>query len=158
MLADALVETFVAPADQREMVERCQFPRDGLIEELALGAKQDHRAGGRRAENTLDRGENRLGLHDHPAAAAIRRVIGGVMLVRRPIADIVGVNLDQLLLNGTLENADLEVRLKYFRKQRKNIKSHSQILDDCMGLGKKFPVMLWIISISIWVPDNLLKS
>jgi hypothetical protein len=45
------------------------------------------------------------------------------------------VNFDQLLLNGTLEDADFQIGLKNFRKERKNIKSHSQILDDCHRLG-----------------------
>ena len=59
------------------------------------------------------------------------------MFVRGVIADVVGVNLDQVIGNGTLEDADIKIRLKDFRKQAEDIKSHGQILDDSAHLGKR---------------------
>ncbi len=124
MFADAFVEGFVAPADQRQLVIGGKLARHFLVEALALRAEQDHRAGGGSAKHALHRGEDRLGLHHHAPAAAVGGVVSGVVFVGGPIADVVGVNLDQIVLDRAFEDADIKIGLKDFREETEDVKSH----------------------------------
>ncbi len=107
-----------------------KLSRDLLVEKFSLGRKHDHRAGRRRPQNVFYCRKDGFRFHDHPAAATVGGVIGGVVFVGRPVADIVSVNFNELVGNGALEDADIEVRLKDFREKTENVKSHGQILDD----------------------------
>jgi hypothetical protein len=50
------------------------------------------------------------------------------MSVGGPIANIVQANVQQTVLNGTLQNTDLEIRPQTVWKNGKNIKNHGIIL------------------------------
>lgn len=136
VFADAFVKAFVPPADEREMVVGGQVESQLLGERLPLGAEQDNRAGGRRAEHALNRGKDRFGLHDHPTAAAVGRVVRGVVAVLRPVADVVGMHFDELVLQGALEDGDFEIGLEDFGEEAEDVKTHRRILDDSARLGK----------------------
>ena len=125
VLPNAFVKRLIASADQREMRETSQLARHFLVEAFALRAEQNHRAGGRRAEHALDGGKDRFGLHHHPPAPAVGCIIGGVVLVGSPVADVVRAHLDQPVLNRAFQDADIEIRLKYLRKEAEHVKSHS---------------------------------
>ena len=138
VLADAFVERFVASADQPQLIISGKLTRHLLIETFALRAKQDNRTGWRSPQDTFNCRENGLGFHHHSPAAAVRRVVGGVVFVGCPVADVVGLDVNQAILYGTLEDAYLKIRLKNLRKEAENVKSHKRILDESRGMGKLF--------------------
>ena len=82
--ADAFVDALVAAAQQGDAFVRGQLAGHGLREDASLWSQQNDRDTARRSKNGFDRLENRLGLHHHPAAAAVGRIVGRVMLVACP--------------------------------------------------------------------------
>jgi hypothetical protein len=45
-----------------------------------------------------------------------------------PITDVVIVDFDQPILDGPLEDADLQIGVEYLREQAENIHTHEPIL------------------------------
>ena len=99
-----------------------------MIEGSPLGGQQDHRAGRLRTKHALHGGEDRLGLHHHPAAAAVRLVVGGAVLVGCVVPDVVQGDLQHAGLAGALEDALIQVSGEHFREEGKDVESHGVIL------------------------------
>src|SRR5450830_46769 len=104
MFTDALVKGFIAAGYQGNLGVSGQFPGYYLVEKASLRAEQDNRAAGRVSENTFNGIKNGFRLHDHTPAAAIRGVIGGVMTVGGPLADVMRLYFQQTILDSSLEN------------------------------------------------------
>src|SRR5450830_1592307 len=104
MFTDALVKGFIAAGYQGNLGISRQLAGNHLSKEAALRAKQDNRATGRISENTFNGIKNGFRLHDHTPAAAIRGVIGGVMTVGGPLADVMRLYFQQTILDSSLEN------------------------------------------------------
>jgi hypothetical protein len=64
----------------------------------------------------FDRGKNRLRLHHHPLPSAKRRIISDAMLVRRPIAQVMNVKIDNLIFLRALHDAFAQRRAADFRE------------------------------------------
>jgi len=114
VLADALVKAFVAPADEGQARLLGQGLGDGLGEGPALRGHQDDGrtvGGAGRAEDGLDGGEDRLGLHNHAAAAAVGQVVGDVVFAAGVVADVVHLHVEQAGGLGALEDGLLHVGL-----------------------------------------------
>jgi len=56
--------------------------------------------------------------------------------VQRPIADVVRVHFNQVVLDSALEDGDFEIGLKDFGKEAENVKTHTEIVSDCWDSGK----------------------
>ncbi len=128
MLADALVHALVAAADQGEAFVRGQRAGDGLRENASLRRKQNDGRSAQWSKNGFDRLEERLGLHHHPAAAAVGRVVGGVMFVARPVADVMQAHVNQPVLAGALKNTGFKVRGENFGQEGEDLELHTWIL------------------------------
>ena len=51
-----------------------------------------------------------------------------MVFIGSPIADVVQMNVDQSVLDGTLQDADLKIRLKNGWEESEDIKTHKCIL------------------------------
>ena len=103
VLADAVVDALVAPAQQAEPVEPAASScGERLVEAAAAGTEQEQRA---RRVGGLDGGEDRLGPHQHPGAAAERAVVDGAVDVGGVLARVVGAQVEQAGGAGLAEQA-----------------------------------------------------
>ncbi len=92
MGAHPIIHPLVVSTEQDEVILGGQLPGERLAERLALRRQQDDLlvAGSAvPAPYRVDRGEERIGLHHHPRAAAIGAVVGGSMAVSGEVAQIV---------------------------------------------------------------------
>ncbi len=158
MLAHALVDAFVAPTEQRQPVglfagnrlAGCgggQLLGNRLGENPPLGGEQDDRTGRRRAEHSFHGGKDRLGFHDHPTAAPIGHIVGDMVAIGGPVADVMQGNLNQAALAGLLQDAGLQIGLKHLGKESKNVEAdirfrHDSILAACGGEWQVVKLML----------------
>jgi hypothetical protein len=133
-LADALVDAFVAAADEDDAVELAEPAGDGLGEALALrGEQDDGLAGcggvgeaigfGGDAER-LEALEDGLGLEDHAFAAAEGAVVDGAMAIMGEGAEVVGVGLCLTLAECTLEDAVIEGATEELGKDSDDVEAH----------------------------------
>ena len=79
-------------------------------------------------EHAFDRRKDRFHFHDHSAAAAVRFIIGDMVLVGGPVADIMDAHIDQPALAGALKDAAFKIRGKDFRQEREDVELHASIL------------------------------
>ena len=82
--------------------------------------------GRRNSQHSFDCGKDRLRLHHHPTAAAVRLVIGDVVAVASPIANVMKIDDDQPALAGALQDAAFEIGSENLGKERENIESERQ--------------------------------
>ncbi len=113
-LADALVHTFVAAADENRAIERGEVAGDGLREGFSLRGEQDNGlfggiAGGFRGYGDgVEAFEDGLGFEDHAFAAAEGPVVDRAVAVMRECAEVVRVNAGALGAKGAFEDAVAE--------------------------------------------------
>ncbi len=109
MLADSVVNAFIATADEREARQVSKFLGYALAEGLARRTKQNDRGVSpflrRRADNLLNGTEYRLGLHHHACAATVGGVVCGAMLVGRPVTNVVQLDSEQAARDRPLDDA-----------------------------------------------------
>ena len=86
-----------------------------MAEDASLGGEQYDRTAGFRPEHAFNSGEDRFDFHHHPTAAAVWFIVGDVMLVCGPVADVVEVYVNQPALAGTIQNTTVQIRGKNFR-------------------------------------------
>ncbi len=103
---------------------RGEFAGRSLVEDASLWSQQNDRARRLRSKNGFDCFENRFRLHNHPAAAAVGRVIGGVMTVVCVIADVVQAHVDQAALAGAFQDAGVQIGRKNLGEERENFELH----------------------------------
>ncbi len=110
-----------------------QFHRHDLVENASLGSQQNDRAAAlllrvQGPEHAFDRRKDRFHFHDHPAAPAVRFIVGDMVLVRGPVTDIMDTYIDQPALAGALKNAAFKIRGKNFRQECEDVELHASIL------------------------------
>ena len=98
-----------------------QFFRHFLAETFALGGHQDDRHILSDYRNGLEGPVDRLDLHHHAAAAAVRRVVGHVMPVFRMTPDVVQVNGNEPAIRGLLQKAATAGRCEHLGENGQNI-------------------------------------
>src|SRR3990172_4464063 len=101
---------------------RGEFAGDGLSKESSCRRKQNdwswtpevrREVGSWKLENRFARRKDRLRFHDHTAAAAVGRVVGDVVFVRRIVADVVQADGDQIGGLRAFEDAFLQVAVEH---------------------------------------------
>lgn len=113
-LRDALIDSFVAAADENDAVEGGETAGGGLSEALALrGEQDDGLAGGvatglGRDLERFDAIEDGFGLEHHAFAAAEGTIVDGAMTVMREAAEIVGVDFGGAFAQATRDNAEIQ--------------------------------------------------
>ena len=97
-LDHALVDALVAAAHEHEVRQRRELAHARLGQRRARGRQQDAmraRASACAAPPPGDRGEQRLGLHHHARAAAVRRVVDGAVAIGREVARVDRLDRDR---------------------------------------------------------------
>jgi len=133
-LRDALIDAFVAAADEDDAVERGEMAGDGLREALALCGEQNDgfagggwigKAGGPGCDvEGFDALEDRLRFEDHAFAAAEGTVVDGAVTVVGPVAKVVGVDLGDAGAQGAFEHAVVERAFEESGEEGDEVESH----------------------------------
>ncbi len=147
--AHPFVHPFVAPADQSHTGMLAQFLGHGLVKYAPLGGEKNHRNIGRQrgrrgafpggqlgvgrlrgqfpanglGENRLHGPDDWLRLHHHSAAAAVGRVVADVMAVGGVGPDIVQMNLDELIVQRTPQDALGKNPREHCREEREDVEA-----------------------------------
>ena len=103
LLDNAVVHSFVMPADDDKMFLRREFASDWLRETPALWRHENDRTRG--STERLNRGEDWLRFHHHPLPSSEGRVIDDVVAVGRPIAQIMDAEVEHPGLLGAPHHA-----------------------------------------------------
>src|SRR6266702_4255731 len=121
VLVHALINSLVVPAEQRHTLLLGKRSSYLLVEEPPLGSQEDDRS---TFIDSLYRGKNRLRLHHHTCATAIRIIINDVGLISSDIANIVQGNAEQSTFLSALEDALSEWPLKHIWKECEDVEMH----------------------------------
>ena len=110
-IQDALVDSFVMPAEENQLLALAQCLGPGVRQRLTLGREVDHAGGSGalgRAEKETSAAWIGSGRHDHPRAAAVGRVVGHAVRSEAERAQIVNVDLDPSRLARAGKDAFIE--------------------------------------------------
>ena len=118
MIGHALVDPFVAAADQREARAAREPTRPRLVEPAAARRQQIQRPGRFRV---FDRGEQRLGTHHHAGPAAEGLVVDGAMAIGRGVTRIVQPHVEQTNLRGAPDERHAQRRVEVLAKDREHV-------------------------------------
>ena len=108
-------------ANQNELRVPRQLLRHFLAKTLPLGGHQNDRRFGADPRNGLQGPVDRFNLHDHPAASAVRGVVGHAMFVPGMVADVVQMDRNQPAFRGLFQKAATQRRGEHLRKDGQNI-------------------------------------
>ena len=128
---DALVDAFIAAADEDDALEGGEAARGGLREALALRREKDYGlaggiAGGLRGDaKGFDALEDGLRLEDHAFAATEGAVVDGAVAVVGPVAEVVRVDGGKAGAERALEDAVAERALKEAGKEGDEVEAHA---------------------------------
>ncbi len=111
--ANALVKTFVPPAQQQQPLVAGELFDHRLVESSALRGEHDQSAGVGLALDFLDAGDDGFDLEDHAGSSAEGAVVDFLVFLRGPIADVVQSDVDQAALDGPLQQAFAQVTRKH---------------------------------------------
>ena len=126
---NTLVHTLIMAAQQRNIIQLCKFFHTLLGKRFALGRKIDQmRPCPCFFAQIHIAVVNGLRLHDHPHAAAVRRIIHPAVLILRVIPDIRAFDLHFARFARSADNACPKIGAAHIRKQRHNINSHQKAL------------------------------
>src|SRR6267143_5628463 len=114
---DPLVHPLVPPAHQDQPPPRGELLRLPLVEARALRREQHDVRPGELRPSRLDGGHQRLRLHDHAGAAAVRYVVGDAVLARREVPDVHDPRAQEPLLLGLAQEALRERHRHHAGKQ-----------------------------------------
>ena len=110
------------------MMRRCGSAesrgRVGLLERTALRGGQNDP--GRRFAQLLDGGEDRLGLEQHPLAAAAEVVVGLAVLVGGPVAELVGADFHDPGVAGAADDALVQRRERDLGEEGEDVDAHGE--------------------------------
>jgi hypothetical protein len=129
-LGDALIDAFVAAADEDDAVEGGEAAGRGLGEGLALGGEEDNGFFGgvaRGLEGEVEGFEgfvDGLGLQDHAFAAAEGAVVYGAVAVVGEVAEVEGVGAGQPRAKGPRNDAKIEWAAKKVGKDGEDVEAH----------------------------------
>ena len=99
---DPVIDALVASATEDDPLNRRQLLGSGLCERNSGGSREDH-VDRRIGFNTNDPVEGLapgIRLHDHAGATAARGVIDSTMTIVGPVAQVMGVDLDQTIVDS----------------------------------------------------------
>ena len=120
-----LVHSLVVAAEQNQAWLLCQAVDDRLVEQASLRRQQDEAAWGwLQAADCLDGAENRVRLEHHARAAAVRRVVHGVVRPFGPVSQIVQLDIDDALRRGARHDARVERATEHLREEGNDIDAH----------------------------------
>ena len=119
-----MIDPLIMTADDDQMFLLCEFRRETLCETLSLRCHQDHETFF--CPQRFHRREDRFRFHHHPLPSAEGRIIDDAMFVGCPIAQIVNVEIDNLIFLGSLHHALAERRAADFRKQSQDVDFHER--------------------------------
>jgi len=123
--AHTFIHALILAADQDQTGKSTEFPGCLLIEQPSLRAQQDDPCPRTIPSlNRLQASNKRFGLHDHPAASPVRRVVRHSMLVRGKIPNVVTSHPDLVLGNRPAEDTGGQVRIKHLREEGEDFKDH----------------------------------
>ena len=124
-LGNPFVKSLVAATQQEESRKPSQLPDESLIQFPPLRS-QHHQLTGLVSVglHRFDAGVNRRAGHQHSRSPSVGSVIDRLVPIRRPIADVPQAHVHQLLLDGQLEQALLQVAVKQLGEQTEYIESH----------------------------------
>jgi hypothetical protein len=121
-LRNALVDTFVATADQQEVRPLGQLRNVHLLQGLPARRKQYDMCVLR--GQIIGCGEDRLGTHDHASAPAVRLIVDRSMLAESPTPQVVSGDLDLACLPRPTQKAGLQRDLEDLGKESENVDPH----------------------------------
>ena len=135
---EALVHALVVAAHEHEMVVvRGKTARAALVERLALRGHVNDAAAlfARLGAHVVKARLERLRHHHAAPAAAVGVIVHLLLFVFGIVADLDGVDVQNALLLGAAENADLERRLHRVGEERQNVDAHgvTSLLSDERG-------------------------
>lgn len=103
-IADALIETLIAPAQQQEPFVRGEFFDHFLIQPPPLRGEQNQMPWAiALCLYFLDRFDGGLGLDDHPRAAPEGTIVDTLVFVSTPVSYVVQFNSHEAAFDGQLE-------------------------------------------------------
>jgi len=121
VFVDALINAFVATADEHEVVVLGECPGERLGEGLTLGGEQDAMGTAMIALDGFDRSDDRAGLHDHAGATAVRCIVSAAVAIGRVIADVVHADVEGACLTCSMNDRRAERRVEERGKERQDI-------------------------------------
>ncbi|MNS78737.1 hypothetical protein D3C72_1123670 [compost metagenome] len=124
---EALVDAFVASADQHRTFARRPALDRLVAQRLADGREQHHRcrcAAGR--QRGIEAGRQGLGHHHHAGPAAERAVVHALVVALGEIARIPQHDLDLLGLVGAARHAAGHEGREQFGKKREDVEAHAR--------------------------------
>jgi len=133
-LIDALVDTFISPAEQNKAIDSSEFARQCLGEGAALRGKEDHpRWDGWRLRALSFRQDAQgregfgqgLGFQNHAFSPTERTVVDGAMPVVGEVAQIVNADHDQFLSQRAAQDAVLKDAGEECREYGDDLKAHT---------------------------------
>ncbi len=133
-LVDALVDAFVASAEEDDAVEAGELVGDGLGEGLALGGEEDDGlagevAGGFGGEvEGVEGVEDGLGLEDHAFSTAEGAIVDGAVTVVGEGTEVVGGDVDLSGSDGAAEDSVLERGGEEVGKDGEDVNVHSEVI------------------------------
>jgi hypothetical protein len=119
---EALVDAFVAAADQHQPRPRCQLAHLALVKPCALGAEVHHvrgaRIGGTHGVQRLDQ---RIDQHDHAGTAAVGAVVDMPVRQLRKVAQLPGHHLQQAATQGAAHHTEFRRPQDELGKQAEHV-------------------------------------
>jgi hypothetical protein len=137
MFGHTLIHPFIPPAYENETIQRC-VPSCGFLPEKC--SRSRHQNNGRfrivhggllgaakaPAKQCFDRLEKRFRFEHHPFAPAKRPVIDAAVAILSEQAQVLYVDLDEVRLASTSEDAVIERACKKFRENGNQVEAHLQ--------------------------------
>ena len=145
LLDHALVDSFIMPTQKNQLFLLRKLLCHLLGKGFALGTHKQHPHRLFALCRLCDGFPgiiNRLRLHQHARAAAVRVIVHLIVLILRIIADIDRMDSDQPFLDRPSQNARLQSVFHHFRKQCQNMKLHLFVSPPAIRPGYGFSSVL----------------
>src|SRR5579883_111126 len=127
MFRDALVDAFVAAADQQQFGVPGEPVGHRLVEHAALGGEQGYFLIGAAFRPDGFHGvEDRLGLEDHAFAASERPVVDGFVAVVGPVPEVVDADVQDARIFRPFDHAEVERPREKFGEDRQDVENHGR--------------------------------
>src|SRR5205823_11818293 len=123
MFMNAMINSFIMTTNNNQVGARREFASKGLREPATLRGHQDDKAAF--IPQRFHRGENRLRFHDHSLTAPEWCVIDNVVLVGRPVAQVMDAQVERTAFLRALHHAFRKRGATGFWEKRQNIDAHS---------------------------------
>jgi len=109
-----MVNSFVVAAEENEVSGGCEFPGEGLFEDLSLRGEEDDF--GAVLSELLNGGEDGLWFEKHALSTTAQIVVCFSVFVLGPFSEVVGVDFHESGILGAFDDALAERGEGYFGK------------------------------------------